>query len=160
VQAYYTEPDQHPGPWNLDKLTFYLPGLVYTGPGEFAFSESTYFWFVPRDIGSWEAWLMLGGPSGRFSGGVQRALIRAFINTRLGRNVPGVDCVYGGDGPMEMSQGRVVRWDTERLTRIDRPVSKTRRVLQQAHARELADCAQRGQPPRPAPPATPVSPLT
>jgi nitrite reductase/ring-hydroxylating ferredoxin subunit len=158
VQGYFTEPDQHPGPLHLDKLTFYLPGLVYWAVN-WPFSPYMYFWFVPRDIGSWEGWLMLDGPSGHLSGGVVRALMRAFISTPLGRNTPGVDCMHGGDVPMQMGQGRVVRWDTDQLTRNDRAVSKTRRLLQQAHARELADRSQRGQPPRPAPPQEPATPM-
>ena len=60
---------------------------------------------------------------------------------------------------MQMGQGRVVRWDTDQLTRIDRAVSKTRLLLQQAHARELADRAQRGQPSRPAPPQESAAPM-
>ena len=87
---------------------------------------------MPRDIGSFEAWIVFSGPSGRVSGGLVRTLIRAFISTPVSRNIPGADCVYGGDGPMQMSQGRVVRWDTDQLTRIDCAVSKTRLLLQQA----------------------------
>jgi len=161
LQAYFTEPNRHPGPLHVDKLTYYLPGLIYIGPGEGydSFTEHYYFWAVPRDIGSFEAWIVFSGPSGRVSGGVVRTLIRAFISTPLSRNIPGADCVYGGDGPMQMGQGRVVRWDTDQLTRIDRAVSKTRLLLQQAHARELADRAQRGQPSRPAPPQESAAPM-
>jgi phenylpropionate dioxygenase-like ring-hydroxylating dioxygenase large terminal subunit len=150
VHAYFAEPGGHPGPRNNDKITFYLPGFVYHAPGELGFTGSAaYFWFVPRDIGSFEGWLILGAPRGRRNAAV-RALMRHSFGTPLMRNVLGADCIYGGDGPMQLGQGRIVRWDTERLTRTDRGVSKTRRLLQQAHIRELAErtqsAARRAQP--------------
>ena len=74
LQAYFTEPNRHPGPLHVDKLTYYWPGLIYIGPGEGydSFTEHYYFWAVPRDIGSFEAWIVFSGPSGRVSGGVVR----------------------------------------------------------------------------------------
>ena len=48
----------------------------------------------------------------RVSGGVVRTLIRAFISTPLSRYIPGADCMYGGDSPMQMGQGRVVLFAT------------------------------------------------
>ena len=58
--------------------------------------------------------------------------------------IPGTSCFYGGDAPMQMSQGRVPRWDAERLARTDRAVVKVRQMMQEAHAAELAERRQRG----------------
>ena len=48
-------------------------------------------------------------------------------------------CIYGGDAVLQAAQGRVARWDMDRLARTDRPVVKIRRMLQAAHQEEVAE---------------------
>lgn len=120
------------------QLTLYLPGFVYNAPGEMGMvpEAHSFFWFVPRDIGSFEGWLIIGAPEGRRFSAVQ------LISTMCGplmRNTPGADCIYGGDGPMQLSQGRIARWDLDHLARTDRAIVKARRLFQQAHIAELAE---------------------
>jgi phenylpropionate dioxygenase-like ring-hydroxylating dioxygenase large terminal subunit len=138
ILARFATPHEHPGRRNIDRITLYLPGFVYNAPGEMGMvpDAHSYFWFVPRDIGSFEGWLMIGASAGRRFNAVQ------LISTMFGplmRNTPGADCIYGGDGPIQMSQGRIVRWDQDHLTRTDRAIVKARRLFERAHRAELAE---------------------
>ena len=53
-------------------------------------------------------------------------------------------CFVGGDAPMQMSQGRVVRWDQEKLARTDRAVLKVRQMMKDAHKEEMEERRRRG----------------
>jgi len=138
VRAFYTTPGEHPGPLNLDHIALYLPGFVYHGRGKFVFSDGeTWFWFVPKDIGSFEAWLMIGSSDG----GVRWAVLRAAVRSLFGpltRYIPGASCIFGGDGPIQLAQGRIARWDLDHLSRTDRAVVRMRRLFQNAHIDEQA----------------------
>ena len=141
VRAYFADPDEHPGRLNLDEITCYLPGFVYHGRGPLVVTEGeTWFWFVPRDIGSFQGWLMIGSPKGGVRSAIARTAIRSLFGP-LTRRIPGASCIYGGDGPIQLAQGRIARWDRDHLSRPDRAIVRMRRLLQEAHVQELADRA-------------------
>lgn len=145
IRAFYKEPGEHPGQMNIDSVEWYLPKLVYHGPGEAGPSGAGWFWFVPRDVGSFTGWFIVGRPEIR-GGAAVEALVAAAIDLFFGRFLgtlrpwsgSGVWCLLAGDAPMQTSQGRVVRWgEGERLARGDRPVVKARQMLRAAHAAEV-----------------------
>lgn len=145
VRAYYAEQGQHAGDHALDQIYWYLPNVVYHPPGDVTPFTQGWLWMVPRDVGNFTLWFMMGIPR---SGGLKTKLMTAAADnlffTPLFRSVPGADCIYGGDGPMQASQGRVVRWDKDFLTQIDRPLVRVRRMLKAAHAAEIAERKERG----------------
>lgn len=149
LHAFYRTPGTHAGSWSLDSIDWYLPNLVYHAPGDLGGGlGETMFWFVPRDVGSFTAWLMAGelhplaGPLGALKSGALRFGTGALVSRRL-TPLTLASCLMAGDAPMQASQGRVVRWDQERLTRGDRSVSAARRILQDAHRAEVAGRRER-----------------
>ncbi|GAA5119384.1 Rieske 2Fe-2S domain-containing protein [Haloechinothrix salitolerans] len=149
LRASYTQAGEHPGKLHIDHVEWYLPNVVYHAPGDLgAGLGEGWFWFVPRDVGSFTAWLIIGGDQ---SGGP----VRRAVTTRLARILTGslfsrrlgpttlVSCLLGGDVPMQASQGRVARWDTDRLARGDRSVARARRMVQEAHRAEVAERKRR-----------------
>lgn len=141
VRAFYTAPDEHPGPLNLDHIALYLPGFVHHGRGKFVLADGeTWFWFVPKDIGSFEAWLMIGTSDGRARSTLRRGALRSLFGP-VTRHLPGASCIFGGDGPIQLAQGRIARWDLDHLSRTDRAVVRMRRLLQSAHMQEQAERA-------------------
>ena len=128
---------------NIDEITWYLPNLVYHGPGEVPGMGAGWFWFVPRDVGNFTSWLIIGAKStGR---PVKDYLLYRLMNFMVNaKEIPGTSCFFGGDVPMQMSQGRIPRWDLEHLTRTDRAVVKVRKMLMDAHKAEVAKRGERG----------------
>ena len=45
---------------------------------------------------------------------------------------------------MQMSQGRVVRWDNEQLSRVDRATVQARKMVKDLHMAEVAERKARG----------------
>ena len=145
LRAYFTDQGEHAGEHSLDQIFWYLPNLVYHPLGDIAPLTQGWLWFVPRDVGNFTLWMIMGLPRGTgFKAKALRFLAANGMQQPFLRAVPGADCVYGGDGPMQASQGRVVRWDQEFLTRTDKSVARVRRLLKAAHAKEIADREARG----------------
>lgn len=150
LHAYYKEPGEHPGSFSIDTIDWYLPNVVYHAPDDLgAGLGEGWFWFVPRDVGSFTAWLMVGlaAADGRW----QRALLPRLVPALAGslfdhRLGPGtlVSCLLAGDAPVQASQGRVPRWDLDHLARGDRSVSRARRMVREAHRAEVAARRERG----------------
>lgn len=150
LHVWYTEPDEHPGTFSIDHIEWLLPNLVYHAPGDLAGPlDEGYFWFVPRDVGSFTGWLIMGKTD--FGTPMRNTLAAQAINLMMGRFFgriypwPGsiTSCIYGGDAVLQAAQGRVARWDMDRLARTDRPVVKIRRMLQAAHQEEVAERKER-----------------
>jgi len=154
LHVWFSEPGEHPGMFNIDQIEWLLPSMVYHAPGDLAGPfDSGYFWFVPRDVGSFTGWLIMGKSD--FGGPTRNRVRDGAIKMMMGRffgrvhSWPGsvTSCIYGGDAVLQAAQGRVVRWDQERLARVDRPVVKIRRMLQEAHQKEVADRQARAEQP-------------
>ena len=142
----YSEPGEHPGMFSIDQIEWLLPNMVYHAEGDLAGPfDAGYFWFVPRDVGSFMGWLIMGKTD--FGSPARNRLVNAVIKLMMGRFFgriypwPGsvTSCIYGGDAVLQAAQGRVARWDLDRLTGTDRPVVKIRRMLQEAHQAEAAE---------------------
>jgi len=146
LHAFYKEPGEHPGQFSIDHIDWYLPNVVYHAPGDLgAGLDEGWFWFAPRDIGSFTAWLIIGrAPSG---GRLRRAVTARLTDLMVSGGLFGqrlgpatlVSCLLAGDAPMQASQGRVARWDLDRLARGDRAMTRARRMIQAAHEAEVAE---------------------
>lgn len=164
IQARFTDAMPHSGQFHIDQIEWHLPNHVYHAPGDLGggFGEG-WFWPVPRDVGSFTAWFVIGQKG---SGPFRRALASSLTEIMFSRSLPwpgsAQSCLEGGDAPMMASQGRVARWDQDRLTRPDVGIAKVRRTVQAAHAAEVAERAARGAKPprlrRPRPATAPVEP--
>ncbi len=147
LHAFYKEPGGHPGQLNIDHIDWYLPNLVYHAPGDLGVGlDEGWLWFTPRDVGSFTVWMIMGrsASGGRLRQAVLSRLTGVFAGTQFNENL-GVgtlaSCLLGGDAPMQASQGRVARWDLDRLARGDRAMVRARRMVQEAHAVEVAERA-------------------
>ncbi|MGW4528686.1 Rieske 2Fe-2S domain-containing protein [Amycolatopsis sp. NPDC004378] len=145
VRAWYKQPGEHPGVMHIDSIEWYLPNLVYHAPGDLGGGLGEgWFWFTPRDEAGFTGWLIIGvdvkgGAAARaLFGAATRLLSGSLFSERFGLGTLAA-CLTAGDAPMQASQGRVVRWDTERLARGDRSVTKARQVIQRAHRAEVAE---------------------
>ncbi|MCY4427936.1 MAG: Rieske 2Fe-2S domain-containing protein [Halieaceae bacterium] len=134
----------HPSEFNIDEITWFPPNFVYHGPGELpgGFNEG-YFWFVPQDIGNFRSWLIMGTKTSgnKLKDKLNRALFQAVAS--MGE-MPGTNCFIGGDAAMQMSQGRIVRWDKEQLSRVDRGTAQGRKSIKALHKAEVAERKARG----------------
>ena len=99
-----------------------------------------WFWFVPKDVGSFTAWT-IGTFNPEKSSRLKAKTIRKIMLTAMGvtEQFSGSNCFGGGDGPIQMAQGRIVRWDKEELTRTDRAVLRVRQIMKDLHQKEVAD---------------------
>lgn len=145
IRAMLSQPGGHAGKHAIDDICWYLPNLVFHGR-EFMDGNvnGLWFWFVPRNAGHFAAWMIGSVDKSRVSrrkaGSIQGMLRRALESDTL----PGLACFVGGDAPMQMSQGRVVRWDKENLTRTDRAVVRVRQILANAHKAEIEARRKKG----------------
>ena len=126
----------HAGALQVDEVEWHLPNIAWFAPGTLGGPHGCgYFWAVPRDVGSCARWFMLGGrPGGRAA----RLGQSFFFGQKIRYAGSPLSCSDGADAAMMASQGRVPRWDTERLLRTDVGVSAVRRRLMQAHEQERA----------------------
>lgn len=144
----YKDPGPQPGQFSIDQIEWYLPNLVYHDHDDLGGGLGAgFFWFVPRDVGSFTGFFVLGL---RDAGGPARnALKRAAFETMWSRwyPVPGTvkSCLDGGDLPMMASQGRVPRWDLDDLARIDGGTAKARRMVMRAHQAEMEQRRRRAE---------------
>ena len=148
---FYSDDAENPhlGPNAATENEWYLPGLVYFPEGALGASEDdrSYFWAVPRDVGSCAPWII-----------VCRKKLRNRLLNRLVQSLgwylgsgayvrwPGspVSCLHGPDRALMTSQGRVAQWDRDRLLRSDRSTIEMRRRLCAAHRKEREEAAARG----------------
>jgi phenylpropionate dioxygenase-like ring-hydroxylating dioxygenase large terminal subunit len=147
VRASIGDPGGHAGSHAIDDIEWYLPGMVFHGR-EFmdGIMHGLWFWWVPRDAGSFTAWFIASVDKSRGSKRTARKVRGRLQNAMQSDMFPGLACFIGGDAPIQMSQGKVVRWDRENLVRGDRAVVKCRQMLKDAHAREIAQRRERGLP--------------
>lgn len=143
LHASYKVAGQHPGDLSIDTIDWYLPNVVYHAPGDVgAGLAEGMLWFVPRDIGSFTVWMMMGqevssNPLRRFvETRLSATMVRSLFRQSLGPSTL-ISCLLAGDAPIQQSQGRVVRWDLDRLTRGDKAVTQARRMMQAAHREEV-----------------------
>lgn len=146
IRAFLRERGGHAGSKSIDKIEWYLPNLVYHNEEMLAGNlNGGWFWFVPRDVGHFAAW-QIATVNTRKTGRIKGRLLARLVRATVGSELPGTACFIGGDAPMQASQGRVVRWDDERLARIDRATVKVRQMLKDAHRAEIAAREARGRP--------------
>ena len=145
VYASLRETGGHGGAKAIDDIRWFMPNLVHHGE---EFMEGNvhglYFWFVPQDIGSFNAW-MIGSINDKKAGKLKSKMMATTLKRALQSDaLPGMACFVGGDAPMQMSQGRIVRWDKEYLARTDRAVHKVRQMMKDAHKEEQEERRKRG----------------
>ena len=129
----------HAGPRAVEEVDWHPPNIAFFPPGDLGPKGCGYFWAVPREVGSCARWFLFGGieppaalrPLGRFG-------MRLFFGDVVMWPGSPKSCSDGADAAMMASQGRVPRWDRERLVRTDVAVTAVRRRLEQAYARERA----------------------
>lgn len=158
LYAYLTNPPDHPGRMNLVDMTWYPPNLIYAPDDRNpVLNGGGWGWFVPIDLGNFNFWFIasLSGsarPEGKLLTKVKKGLASFAMGRVAGRDVfwPGsaMSCLDGGDAPIQTSQGRIVRWDSEKLTSADRATVQVRRIMQEAHQAEIAERAASGIPER------------
>ena len=145
VYASLRQEGGHGGAKAIDDIRWFMPNLVHHGE-EFMDGgvHGIWFWFVPDDAGSFTAWMI--GSINEEKVGKRKAKTMSFILKKALQSdaLPGMACFVGGDAPMQMSQGRVVRWDQEKLARTDRAVLKVRQMMKDAHKEEMEERRRRG----------------
>lgn len=137
VHAMLREPGNHGGKHAIDEIRWFMPNLVHHGE-EFMEGgvHGLWFWFVPNDIGEFTGWL-IGSVNEKKVGWAKAKTMATILGRALQSDaLPGMACFVGGDAPMQMSQGRVVRWDKEQLARTDRAVLRVRAMMKQAFKEE------------------------
>ncbi len=138
ILATFKDGDERPhaGPLQVDQVEWHLPNVAWFEPGTLGGPHgSGYFWAVPRDVGSCARWFILGPPLGR----VRRFGQSLFFGQKLRYAGSPITCSDGADAAMMASQGRVPRWDRERLLRTDVGVTAVRKKLMAAHRDERAN---------------------
>ena len=151
IRARFVDHAPHHGIMHIEQVEWHLPNLAYFHPGDLGGQmDFGYFWAVPKDHGSSVGWFIMARPEPK---PVKRALMRAAQQVMFGTLVPfpgtALSCVTGADAAMMASQGRIPRWDRDRLARIDASVSRARRKVIQAHERETASRTAAGaEPPK------------
>lgn len=137
VYASLRETGGHGGTKAIDDIRWFMPNLVHHGE-EFMDGgvHGIYFWFVPDNAGSFTAWL-IGSINEEKVGKTKAKFMAATLKRALQSDaLPGMACFIGGDAPMQMSQGRIARWDKDHLARTDRAVIKVRQMMKDAHKAE------------------------
>jgi phenylpropionate dioxygenase-like ring-hydroxylating dioxygenase large terminal subunit len=120
------------------EVHFDLPSSLIV-PASAGTAEPIWVWGVPTAVDKHSVWGFIpcnGSRARRAIWGVYGAIQNAPFavwpgSTRL--------CVLGGDAAMQGSQGAVPIWSTDRLMRQDRGVTRVRKMLMDAHKRELAE---------------------
>lgn len=145
VYASLREEGGHGGTKAINDIRWFMPNLVHHGR-EFMEGgvHGIWFWFVPNNIGTFTGWLI--GSIDVEKVGKRKAKSMSFMlrNALHSDALPGMACFIGGDAPMQMSQGRIVRWDQEKLARTDRAIIKVRQMMKDAHKAEQEERRQRG----------------
>jgi len=138
IRAKLREMGGHEGHRAIDEIEWYMPGMAFHGR-EFmgGVLHGLWFWWVPRDAGSFTAWFIASVDKSCASRRVARKVESRIRNGMQSDRFPGLACFIGGDAPMQMSQGRVVRWDRENAIRGDRAVIASRELLKAAHKAEI-----------------------
>ncbi|HEY2651908.1 MAG TPA: Rieske 2Fe-2S domain-containing protein [Solirubrobacteraceae bacterium] len=157
----HSEPDKPKAKQGYAHEThFDLPAALIV-PGSAGAPQPFWVWGVPTAVDKHTLWVFFpsNGPRARRAiwglyGALQNAPFALWPgSSRL--------CVIGADAAMQGSQGAVPIWSTDRLMRQDRGVTRVRRMMMDAHARELAERggieAARGNG-REAPPANTTTP--
>ncbi len=145
IYAHLRDTGGHGGSKAIDEIRWFMPNLVHHGE-EFMDGgvHGLWFWFVPNDAGSFTGWL-IGSINEKKVGKARAKMISAILGRALvSDSLPGMACFLGGDAPMQMSQGRVVRWDIEQLARTDRAVLKARQMMKAAFKEEQEERRARG----------------
>ena len=139
VHAHLVEQGGHGGEHAIDEIEWHLPNMVFHGR-EFMGGKlnGLLFWWVPRDIGSFNAWMVGSGDAQKISQRQSARSARMLGNALESGVFPGLACFVGGDVPIQMTQGRVVRWDKENLVRGDRAIIHTRKMIKAAHQSEIS----------------------
>ena len=159
VLTHFVDDVEHTGAMHIDNTEWHLPNFIYHHPGDLGGNIGFgYAWSVPNDIGNTTFWLMLAIT---YKKRWQQVLAEKVTEALFGKyfSVSGsiMGCLDGGDIPMMTSQGRIARWDLDRLARIDRGIIAVRKKLKAAHAAERTEREAAGQPiPRIAPPLSTV----
>lgn len=145
VYASLREEGGHGGGKAIDDIRWFMPNLVHHGR-EFMDGgvHGIFFWFVPNDAGSFTAWLIGAIDSSVVSRRKARMMSYMLKKALQSDALPGMACFVGGDAPMQMSQGRVARWDLDQLARTDRAVLKVRQMMKDAHKAEQEERRRRG----------------
>jgi len=150
IYAHLRETGGHGGDKAIDDIRWFMPNLAHHGE-EFMDGgvHGLWFWWVPKDVGSFTAWL-IGAIKvekvGRIRGRIMANTLRRALQSD---SLPGMACFVGGDAPMQMSQGRIARWDREYLARTDRIIHVTRNMMKDAHKAEQEYRASLGLDPLP-----------
>ena len=138
VRATLAEMGGHDGGHAIDDIEWYMPGMVFHGR-EFldGVLHGLWFWWVPKDAGSFTAWFIGTVDKAKASKRMAKKIKGRLMHAMQSDLLPGLACFIGGDAPMQMSQGRVVRWDRENLFRGDRAVVRCRQMLKDKHRQEI-----------------------
>ena len=146
---------EHPGPMHIDCTEWHLPNFIFHHRGDLGGDIGFgYAWVVPNDIGNSTFWIVLAGTKEkRWQRTLTAGMLELFSGKYINLSSTVLGCLDGGDIPMMTSQGRVARWDLDRLARIDRGIIAARKKLKAAHVAERAEREAAGRPhPRIAPP--------
>ncbi|GGB81295.1 Rieske 2Fe-2S domain-containing protein [Henriciella pelagia] len=145
VYASLREEGGHGGTKAIDDIRWFMPNLVHHGR-EFMEGgvHGLFFWFVPNDIGTFTGWLIGAIDSSVVSKRKAKTMSFMLKKALQSDQLPGMACFVGGDAPMQMSQGRIARWDKDQLARTDRAVLKVRQMMKDAHKEEQEERRKRG----------------
>lgn len=149
VYAQFSDDIPHPSKLSVDAAYWFLPNFAYFGPGMIRAQpeDHTFVWAVPRDIGNSAYWFIISRPK-------LKNPVLNWLATKAGMTFAGLyfmwpgspmSCVEGADKSMMQSQGRIARWDRDRLIRIDRPVTMARQKLKRAHRLEREEAKARAE---------------
>jgi len=139
VHIHLDDEGGHGGDHAIDEIEWHLPNMVFHGR-EFMGGKlnGLLFWWVPRDAGTFTAWMVGSGDMNKISRRGAARAARLLGNSLESTAIPGLACFVGGDAPMQQSQGRIVRWDRENLVRGDRAVVRCRQMMKDTHKAEIA----------------------
>lgn len=127
----------HGGEKHIDEIRWFKPNLVHHGE-EFMEGgvHGIWFWFVPDNAGSFTGWL-IGSIKTEKVGKLKAKFMSYTLRKALQSDaIPNMACFIGGDAPMQLSQGRIARWDKDKLARTDRAVIQVRNMMKDAHKKE------------------------
>ncbi len=145
----FTDEDERPsgGPLSLESGYWYLPNIAYFAPGQLRAQPGDHnlVWAVPQDVGDTYYWVFIGPStsSNPLIAFLHRFWAKAFAGAYLSWWGSPTTCIDGADAAMMHAQGRVARWDKDRLLRIDKPVVKARSILKRAWRQEQDEAKER-----------------
>ena len=146
--SFYTDEGENPhmGPNTAHTNTWYPPGLVYFPPGALGAdaNDRSYFWAVPRDVGHCAPWIIICRKRIRprwLDRIVQK--LAWYLGSGAFLRWPGspVSCLHGTDRALMVSQGRVARWDRDKLLATDRSTVEMRKRMKAMHRAERAEAS-------------------